>query len=400
MRRRPTASACAGFLLGAVVALGAFGIAPQPVAAGGDQLQEKGLSTYELQPEQHRIHVTIRFTLTNKAPSTARSYDCSYWAYSYWGSYWVPATCSGHTNYYYNSYKFYSEKDAKGLKVKADSGTAKVSKGKVTGDWSLNKITFSSLWYGKSRVLTVTYDLPADGPRPDGGRIASAGYADFCGWGPGTDKGEVRLIAPSGYAMVTTGALTKTAGTAVNTWSSGLLTAKPWSFEGCLEGANADAYGSVPVTIDGGGTIAVEAWKDDEAWASTAQAAADDLAAMAPVLGTGSLPTAMAIRETSINAGGSTGFDAKTGVYTANEFTLDAAAIRDGFALAAWFGGDTWGNNWLRAGYLGWAEHQAGLNVRCDEPGAYPVSGARADMTVWAKPGVGAGATDLAIWTW
>ena len=157
-------------LIAVAFALGALAFDAPVAAAATDQLQDKAVKTYELQPDRGVVHVTTVFTLTNKAPSKTGSRTCSGYVFDpYSGSYvLVTGTCRTRTDYYYNEYNFWVEKDATSFKAKGNSGSAKVKLGKKKGDYRKAKLVYSR--------AVLRQDPPDHGElRPAGRRSALDG---------------------------------------------------------------------------------------------------------------------------------------------------------------------------------------------------------------------------------
>ena len=379
----------------AVVVLAA--VAP-PVEAGGDQFQDSSVKTYELDPDKHVIHVTERFSFKNKAPGKSRSYDCSYWYNTPYGSIWIKRTCTTRTNYYYNSYKAWIENDARNLKVKGNSGSASVKRLKRDGDWREVKIGYSPLWYGKSRVITMTYDLPAAGPRESGQRYALQSFASFCAEGSGSDKGELRIVVPSGYVLTGTSGMKASSAGGKTTWSSGMLSTKPWEFDRCVRGENADAFTATDASTPDGLPITIAAWKDDPAWNQAVTTAVGTAQGVAAVLGVQDTQTPITIREVRGEVA-NTSMSGLGDTLSVNEQELDPAVIADALIHGTWFPATTWQHGWLQGGYELWAMDRAGVGtVPCEAPGAYP-GGGDPDLSTWGLP-AGATGTEKAVWTW
>ena len=55
-------------------------------------------------------------------------------------------------------------------------------------------------WNATSRVLTVTYSIPA-GPHAPGGYRAGSAYLSLCAIGNGYDTGTVSVVVPAGFDL-------------------------------------------------------------------------------------------------------------------------------------------------------------------------------------------------------
>lgn len=403
-------------LVGVVVALGALAFDPPIATAATDQLQDKAVKTYELQPDRGVVHVTTVFTLTNKAPSKTGSRTCSGYVFDpYSGGYvLVTGTCRTRTDYYYNDFNFWVENDAKSFKAKASSGTAKVKLGKKKGDDRKATLSYSKLFYGKTRRITVSYDLPAGGPRSTADRRVGWVYSSFCASGPGTDSGSLSVVVPAAFDMhLDTPMASKTQGDKL-VYTSG-NSKKPWELYDCFEGTNESGYTSTPVTTSDGRTVTVESWKEDATWADAVRAAVEtDLPALTRVLGASTLGATaatgrglasagsdVALASTALGPGSGAGasppltireeistsrkantYDATTGIFRLSE----AAATKPDVThqlTSLWFDPAVFLPRWMAEGYAAWAEHKAGVSTApCSEPGTYPTTG-RVNIADW-----------------
>ncbi len=260
-RVRSVANGAAVFL----IVFGAQLTGPSGADAATDQLRDVGRTTYELLPGRHLVHVTITLSLTNKAPNTSRRHSCTQYVFDPYVGY-IPytTTCTTQTYYWYDGYWLWVEKDAKSLKVSADSGSASVKLGKRSGNYRRADIKFSNLYYRRTRHLTLSYDLVAGGPRSAATRRAGSGYASFCTAGPGTDNGSTRVIVPTGFQMSPSGSMSTTVAGRRTIFSTPPM-AKPWTFYACFTGSNdtADVVPKVPGAD--GRTVTIQAWRDDPA---------------------------------------------------------------------------------------------------------------------------------------
>lgn len=355
----------------AVLAVGAVGLATPPpaAAAASDQLRTNASVTYQLVPSRHVVHVTVRATLTNKKPSTSSSRSCTGQAFDPWyGWYTYSTTCTYRTSYYYYSSSFYVEDDAKALKATADSGSVKVKLAAPKAGWREARFTYSPIYFGKTRTITYSYDLPASGPRGTTERRAGAATAKFCVYGPGSDTGEVRVAMPAGYAIEGNTALKPlTTSGSTWTWTSGRLTSKPWNWSTCFDASNPQAVTSTPVT-DAGPIGTIHAWSDDPVWASAASGAAADAAKLEAVLGAGVDGDGITLAEAGAVDAPYNPFDPTAKTLTLSENVTQPAAFDDALA-DIWFPPTTFAPGWLRTGYVRWAEAKAGIaGASCTKP--------------------------------
>jgi hypothetical protein len=367
-----------------LIALAALG-ASAPVVAAADQLQDSAVATYELRPDRGVVHVTTKLTLTNRAPSTSKSWDCSYITLDPYGyTYLVKATCTRHTDYYYNQYDMWVEREATAFKAKASSGSASVRPSKRKGDWRVVQLKFSPLYYGKTRTITLSYDLPAGGPRSTRDRRVGYVYSSFCSSGPGADKGRVQVIVPAGYDMRVTATMKSTTGSGKTTYDTGLLKSKPWEFYACFTGENEAGYVSTPVSTSDGHTVTIQSWKEDKAWADAVKASvAEDLPALRTLLGDLPLGDDLTIRESLAKR--PLIDDPATATHSLSEAVATRAAVTDDLAHL-WIPRNALNTAWLIEGYAAWAQRQSGTSsALCEEPHAD--AAIQQDLGTWARLG-------------
>src|SRR5207249_8358928 len=249
-----------------------------------------------------------------------------YYIDPYYGYIPYTTTCTTRTDYYYNSYTLWIEKDAVGLKVKADTGSASVKLGKRKGDYRQAVINFSNLFYGRTRHLTLAYDLRGGGPRSTAERRVGYGYADFCAVGPGTDSGSLRVIVPAGFALGVSRVMTSVTAGGHTTYSTPAMK-RPWTFYACFTGANDAADTTVSVPGPSAGAVTIQSWKDDPAWtAAIGTAIRDDLPKLVSLLGPLPGDRPLTIRERVARTDPDP-YDRTTGVLrTSEQATTEAAA--------------------------------------------------------------------------
>jgi hypothetical protein len=340
-----------------------------PVVSAADQLQETGTSTYQLRPDRGVVHVTIQLTLTNRAPSTSRSWDCSYITHDAYGyTYLIKQRCTRRTDYYYNSYTFWVERDATAFKAKANAGKVSIKPSKRSGDWREVKLGISNLFYGKSRKITFSYDLPGGGPRSASERRVGYVYSNFCAVGPETDTGRLRVIVPRGYGMRVDETIRSVRSDATTTtYDSGNIKKDPWKFYPCFEGENTAGYAALPVTTSGGQTVTIESWKEDVTWAEAAKASvSEDLPALVTLLG--DLPGGKDLTIHEQRAGRFQADPPGSGIHYLSEAVATRAGVTDDL-VRLWIPRDAISTEWLAEGYAAWAQREAGVSeAPCDKP--------------------------------
>jgi hypothetical protein len=367
----------------ALIASAALG-SHAPAVSAADQLQESAISTYELRPDRGVVHVTIQLTLTNRAPSTSRSWDCSYVALDPYGyPYSVSARCTRRTDYYYDSYEFWVERDAKAFKAKANTGSVSVRPSTRKGSWRTIKLGITPLYYGKTRKISFSYDLPAGGPRSTHERRVGYVYSRFCAVGPGTDTGRLRVVVPGGFAMLADVRISSTTAKGKTTFDSGNLKKNPWEFLPCFSGEDRKGYAVVKIPTATGHTTTIEAWKEDKTWAgAVATSVTEDLPALERLLGP--MPGGDLRIHEQLGPSRYTQ-EAGTTIRYLSEFVSTRAAVTDDLTHI-WVPSEVLRGDWLAEGYTGWAQHQAGVSeAPCAKPDAG--SAARRDLDRWVRLG-------------
>lgn len=362
-------------VLAAILALvGVLAASPAPAAAAEDQLQDFAVKTYKLDPDRGTLVITQQYILTNKAPSTRRSYPCTTYVIDpYLGAIPVQTTCTTRTDYYYDRYTLWVEKDAKSIKVKPSSGKATFKFGKVDGDWRQLSINHSPLYYGKTLKFTLTYELPAGGPRSDTDRRVGWYYSSFCAAGPGSDTGQLRVIAPSGFTFTQRfGTLAKSPDGAMTNYDG-----ERKSFADrdsvCFDGTNADdGFTNTVIPVPGDSDITVSSWREDATWRDAVQGAVtDDVPKLRGLLGDMD-PGGYTIRETLSSGDRWNSLNRNNRIMDLSEDVVARSDVTVRLA-ATWFDTDLFDDRWLIEGHARWASLEAGAvaaaDVPCTDPG-------------------------------
>ncbi|MBI3751294.1 MAG: hypothetical protein HY263_06510 [Chloroflexi bacterium] len=393
--RHPLLSVAAGLALLLTVGLGSA-----PPAAASEGVTSTATQTYDFRPAQHLVHVTVDLAVKNTIPSTTTYEPCIQYTWDpYWGLEPYSTTCPHTTNYYITKGSVWVEDSARNLKITADSGS--VSKAVSTASYGYTNytLTFQRTFYGHTRKIRVTYDLPGAAPRTAGGIRAGQAYAYFCAIGNGPDGGTIRIITPTAFSF----SHNDSAGLAFSTsqsggrtvYSSGSLVA-PVSAWSCFEGINVSGFASQTVQAPDGRSVIVAAWPEDPAWG--AAVAADVRSSLPgierlvgrPLPGTGSL----AILEVG-GLGDYGGFYyPDTNIAVINEdFTQPGLTAHE--LSHAWFNDKAFKSTWLAEGYAQWVGSQNGA-ASCDRAPAYPGSG-NANLEAWSYLGAKSTAAERAL---
>ena len=146
----------------------------QPALAD-DGLSTGGSSRYVLDPKATTVKATVTIDVRNTTPSR--------------GGYF----------YYYDG--FTVPVPAGATKVRARSGGSNLSVSlKPSDDPStrLARISFPNLLYGRSRTITLTFEVPGEKPRSKDSTRVGPGYASFAVYGVGdSGRNTVEVVAPT-----------------------------------------------------------------------------------------------------------------------------------------------------------------------------------------------------------
>jgi hypothetical protein len=377
-----------------------LGITSATPADASDGFTDTATQTYELRPTQHLVHVTISLAVKNTTPSTTEYYSCDKWVYDWWyGWYLTSSTCSQTTNYYINETSLWVEDGARNLKITADSGS--VSKSVSTHSYGFTSyvLKFQRTFYGHTRKITATYDLPSAAPRSAGGIRAGQAYASFCVSGNGLDGGQIRVITPTGFSFSHTDSAGLTFSTSQSSgrtvYASGRIS-NPISAWSCFEGINVSGYASQTVQAPDGRSVIVAAWPEDPAWgAAVAADVRSSLPGLERLVGR-SLPGTGSIAILEVGGLGDYGgfYYPETNIAVINEdFTQPGLTAHE--LSHAWFNDQNFKSTWLSEGYAEWVGSQNG-GALCDRLPTFPGTG-KPDLEAWSYLGPKSTATDRAV---
>ena len=179
------------------VVLGAA-LVGQPALAD-EGLATGGRSRYVLDPKATTVEASVTIDLRNTTPSRDGYF------------------------YYYDGFSVPVPAGAE--KVRARSGGSSLSvslKGTEDPSTRLARISFPNLLYGRTRTITLTYEVPGEKPRSKDSTRVGPGYASFAVYGVG-DSGRnlVEVVAPSSMTFdATSDDFTSTEKGTLTTYSS------------------------------------------------------------------------------------------------------------------------------------------------------------------------------------
>ena len=154
---------------------------------GQPALADEGLATgatsrFVLDPKATTVDATVTIDLRNTTPS------------------------QGDFFYFYDAFSVPVPAGAEKVRARSDGSSLSVSlKGTEDPSTKLATISFPNLLYGRSRTITLTYEVPGEKPRAKDSTRVGPGYASFAVYGVG-DSGRnlVEVVAPSSMTFDST----------------------------------------------------------------------------------------------------------------------------------------------------------------------------------------------------
>jgi hypothetical protein len=225
---------------------GSLGPITAPVAhAATDSLSLVSSATYTIVPARKVVRVVVDVNARNDKPNT---------------------TSGGVvTRYFYDSFRLGLQPEA--TAIKATSGGEPLTTTTKRGDGFIQvEVRFaSSLFYGQTAKVRLTFDLPGGVPRSKSEVRVGPAFATFVAWAFG-DSGSVRIVVPAGFDAETSGSdvTRSTVGSATVFRATGITDVPSWYVV-----VNADrkaALTQARIDLPGGEHLVVHAWPDDPTW--------------------------------------------------------------------------------------------------------------------------------------
>ena len=340
--------------LATLVLVAGLALATPSIALGSDGFIEQATTTYVVNAAQQRLDVTVDLTFKNTKRSTAT------------------------TIFYFNSDFIWLEKDAKNVRATSPGVAITISKVKTSGEYTEYRFRWSPvLYYGKTRKLHITYQIPTGAPRSTSSFRISPAYLDFCVIGTGLDGGETVVKVPTSYATSVdsqeNGRLNYTIEDDTRIYRTGTID-EAYKFWACLTGEQPGEFSSTKVTAPSGREIDIQSWPDDPSWASDISTQIDEvLKDLEDLTGQG-LPGdgPISVREVGAGTLGQYAgfFDPATGIARIGE-DLEAKGLITHELAHAWFNGGLFQPQWLSEGHAEWARTSLDGDT-CPTPGSYP----------------------------
>ena len=387
MRPRLPPARSIGFALG-IALINALGLGsvvqPGPVSAATPGLTITSNATYEVLPEEARVAVTAKLTVTNHLKnSVARQF-------------------------FFRSAFLTVQPGTTGFRLTGGSGPPKVAVHEITDTFTSLKLDFgTNLAAGKTTNLTLTFDLRDAGGEPGRPVRVSPSLVTFQAWAfatPSTPGSSVTMLFPTGYQVTVgrgplQGPTSDEAGH--DQWFSGTIAA-PLDFVADVVADRPVTYAETPVDVAlsaGVASVTVRAWPDDPAWADRVTNLVEHaLPILEQEIGVAwQLDGPLAVNEVLVR--GSGGY---AGVFDPAERRIDISyAASDTVVIHelahAWFNGrlvaDRWAAEAFASYYAETATRELGLDIRPPdtvEPGVGAIP-----LNAWGSSETTDPATDL-----
>ena len=354
-------------VLGASLAV----LAPPPAVHADETAPTKTSATFELAPDAGLIRVTVELQVTNLIPSTTVAEVCP------------PGyiNCSTTTDYYINQTSVNVHPDGVNFGATTPGGTASVSVESPGEEFlSIATVTHPETFYGQTRAVTLTYEIPA-GARDSKNRTrAGMAYASFCGFPGGAYTGDLeslRIVVPDRYEVEQfVGedlAVSFEGGMTILASEERPTSASEDAGSVCVEAVDESAFVVTEHTSPGGIRVITEAWPEDEEWQRAVSGSVGQmLDRLEEAVGRPPRSDEIVVREVlAERLGGYAGeFDPTESLARVSDDALDPTVAAHELAHA-WFNGEFTRAVWINEGY---AEVFARSVVTpavpaCDDPG-------------------------------
>ncbi len=366
-------------LIASFLAVGLLQVAGPTLVLASDGFNETAATTYTLNPEAGRVDVAIDVSLENTTHSTAT------------------------TIYYLNAEFLFLEHEATNVAAVSVGSNAKITISRIKQDQYFDeyKIGFTPvIYYGATRKLHVTYEIPSGAPRSTSQTRVGKSYADFCVVSTGLDGASTTVLIPDDFTMTIDAhagnlALSRSGSTLVYTTGSDV---KPADFWACLNGENEKGYDAAAVKSPSGRTIELESWPEDKAWTDEVKSQLDKIVVDLEALVGRGLPGTgpIVLREVGNGLLGPYAgfFDPITYVARVGEDLGQGGVIAHELSHA-WFNNSVFEALWLSEGSAEWARTSVTADT-CQKPATYPGTGSP-NLTQWQFAGPKPTDQDLAV---
>ena len=235
-----------GVVLGSLLAILVAWSPPavQPALAAGP-LRIEAHTTYTVDPDDGRVHVALKYTVTNNKPNTASII------------------------YYYRTLTLGIQADARSIRATDGNGSIAASSVDHKNFTEVNVRLRANLYYRRTTTFTLRYDLVGGKPRSTSPSRVSQAFVTFGVWAFGDrNLGTVEVRMPPHFDSTIDGGPMQTK----TSTSGNVLTASPTTpneFFAIITGENTAEYDRELLSLAGGVDIAVLSWPEDPRWSET-----------------------------------------------------------------------------------------------------------------------------------
>ena len=216
-------------------------------AAAGDGLDLAAAATYQVSPAARLIHVTIDVTAKNTKPNRISGGII--------------------TRYFYDGARLAIHAEARNVAARVGTARLTATTSDAEGFKILDVRFRSSLFFGQTTKVRITYDLPSGAPRSASDVRVGTAFVTFVAWAFG-DHGSVRITLPSSFEAEATGstATKTTSGSSTVFRAANITDVGTWYL--IVNAERKSALTSQRVDLPGGEHMVVRAWPEDVDWSA------------------------------------------------------------------------------------------------------------------------------------
>lgn len=328
---RRLAGVLVGMLLATLVAWSPLAV--QPAQAAGP-LRIAGDTTYTVDPASGRIHVALKYTVTNNKPNTSTII------------------------YYYRTLNVGIQADARSIRASNSQGGIGVTTIDRKNFTEVRVRLRANLYFRRTTTFTLRYDLVGGQPRSTSPVRVTQAFVTFGVWAFGDrNLGTVEVRMPAHFtSSIEGGPMTTDTSTSGNVLKAS--PASPDEFFAIITGENNAEYERELLSLAGGVDIAVLSWPEDDRWSEiVSETLREGIPELQEEIGL-EWPVAdvLDVRERYTPS-----LEGYAGLFFTDEQRIDVSEDLDPVTIMheashAWFNDDLFGYRWI---YEGLAEEYA-----------------------------------------